>query len=275
MEQITGFPDLNKRSMATILLIFVSVILYGQQCIISVPFEFDNFRIEKADSLTSVLCVENKDIRYPMPVGYPELPYIPFYVLLPHNAIITGISIEEVNFNTLEGNYRIALKSVNENNSDSSGLTLSDALIINQPDSGSEYFPSDVQGAVYDLPQLYAGFLLDRIFICPFRYNERQQQLLFCNKMEVKIIYQIKDEPLKYESSPEKIAQSREFIREMVINTGEIIKILPLEEKIDYSRVPVFKKVEENLKSENKVNTKGNKQEKSAEPFYIKHIETK
>lgn len=284
MEQIFEFPDLNvlllrmkkwqKRTITSFLLLSVSLILFSQKYSLSVPFELSNFRIEKADSFASIQCIENKDISYPMPVGDPKLPYIPFYVLIPHNSSITGILIKEGNFQAMEGNYRISPKTMEESESDSGHIAFPESFAISNPDKTGHYFPSDDQSTVYDLPQLYAGFLIDRVFICPFRYNEKKHQLLFSQKIDIIITYQITDKPLKFETSPEKIEQSREFIREMVINRGEINKIFPLEEKIDYSRIPVFREAEGNSIKAKKVTTPADKQEKSAEPFYIKHIKS-
>ncbi len=254
----------HKKSIAPALLLFVSITLFSQNYNISVPFELSNFRFEKADSFTSIQCVENKEIRYPMPAGDPNLPYIPFYVLMPHSSSIKGISIEEGNFGILEGNYRIAPKSIEESNSDSAMSAFHASLIM----------PANSQIVIYDSAELYAGFLINRIFVSPFRYNEKEQQLLFTNKMIIKIVYQTNVEPLKYETSPEKIELCREFIKEMVINREEINKVLPLEKKMDYSKVHIYKDIG---KDSGKSKTVEPLPEKSEEvkPFYIKQIKTR
>jgi hypothetical protein len=274
MEQLFMFLNLKKwkkRAEASFLFLSFSIILLGQKYGISVPFSLDNFRLAKTDSFTLIQCIENKDIKYPIQTGDPLLPYIPFYVLMPQNSSITSIYIEKSNFQAIEGNYRIALKNKEKYTSDS-GFSNRDSAIINSPDNSSNYFPPEGQSMLKDSSQLYAGYLINRIFLCPFRYIEKNHQLLFSTRIVIEIAYTTEDKPLKFETSPEKIRQSKEFIKDMVINPWEANNILPLEEKIDYSRIPRFKETEDKSRESKKTNTNEYKKEKSAEPFYIKQI---
>ena len=96
-----------KRTITSLLLFYIPFILIAQKFSISVNFDLNNFKIEKVDSLSLIQCIENNDIRYFLPAGYPKLPYLSFFVLLPHNSRIERISIDHLDLGAIKGYYNV------------------------------------------------------------------------------------------------------------------------------------------------------------------------
>ncbi len=260
------------RKISFLIALFSTLVIYSQEFSISVDFKLSNFRIEKADSYSVINCLNNTDIRYFSKVGYPKLPYIPFYVLLPHNSEIDGIVIKDSNSETFEGFYDIISTNIENGGSDSTYSGNAEPLEVSIADTLSIYYPSDNQIIRHDPPELYAGFLLNQIYVCPFKYFPETRQLSFYTKLSLEFHLQIDGRPLKLELSPDKIKLSREFIRNMVINKDDIDKTIPLEEKIDYSKIHIFKDTDEDTFKAKKVYVPDKMKTKNAAPFYIKQI---
>jgi hypothetical protein len=256
-------------------MLLIPLILNGQNFGISVSFDRNNFKIEKVDSFTTIQCVENKDIKYLLPAGYPKLPYIPFFVLLPHNAKIESILIDDSNFEIINGFFNIVPATNIGPNSDSGNFTNTQLLENNKIDKLNSNYPAHIQSIKYESPELYAGFLINKIYICPFKYLPESRQLFFYTKLLLDIQYKVDEKPLRYELSNDKIRLSREFLRDRVINKEEIDKTVPLEEKIDYSKIQIYKETEEDSVSVKKQEVSGLTKEEKTKPFYIKRLKTK
>jgi hypothetical protein len=266
---------LLNRTILFVLLLCIPTFINGQRFGISVSFNIDNFKIEKVDSFCTIQTVENNDIRYLLPAGYPKLPYIPLFVLLPHNSRIESILIDDSNFEIIKGLYNIVSGTHTDDSSDSGYFADTQSLENNKKDNVKNYYPSDIQIVKYDSPELYAGFLINKIYICPFKYFPETRQLCYYTKLLLNIQYQIDEKPMKYELSADKVRLSREFIRDMVINKEEIDKTVPLEEKIDYSKIQIYKETEEDSVKANKQEISGLKKAENTRPFYIKRLKTK
>jgi len=267
------FSSWFKRSLIPLLIIFFPIIINGQKYSISISFDLNNFKIEKVDSFNTIQCIQNNDIRYFLP-GYPKLPYVSFFVLLPHNSKIEHISIDGLNFENIEGFYNIIPTTLKDIDTVSGYSYNTRYLKFNDSGNSEIYYPPEILSVQYDSSQLYAGFLIHKIYICPFRYYQKRKKLLFSPEVTLEINYHISDKPLQFETSPEKIRLSREFIRKTVINTEEIDKILPLKQKLDYSKIQIFRDIGKDSGNNKTVVPKLKKLEKN-KPFYIKHIITK
>lgn len=284
MEQIDIFFNANifsyrlktllKRTILLILLLCISIFINGQKMNISVNFDLNNFKIEKIDSLNSIQYVKNFDVRYFLPVGYPKLPYIPFFILLPHNSRIERILIDDFKLEAIEGYYNIISATFEDIDSDSSYSVNTQSLKNNKMDHLKNHYPSDIQIVMYNSPELYAGFLVNKINICPIKYFPETRQLFIYTKLLLDIQYQIDEKPLKYELSEDKIKASRRFIRDLVINKEEIDKTVPLEEKIDYSIIQINKETKEDTVELKKKESILLKKEEKGEPFHIKRLKT-
>jgi hypothetical protein len=254
-------------------ILLIPLVLNGQKFSISVSFDINNFKIEKVDSFNTIHCGENKELRYLLPAGNPKLPYIPFFVLLPHNSRIESTLIYDSDFESIKGDFNIMLTSFEDNDSDFENSANSHFLNTDNTNASQVYYPSDTQIIRYYSPELYAGFLINKIYICPFKYFPETKQLFFYTKFMLDIQYQIDEKPLKYELSTDKIKLSREFIRDIVINKEEIDKTVPLEEKIDYSKIKIYKETEDNPVKEQEVSSL--KKAEKTKPFYIKRLKTR
>jgi len=199
--------------------------------------------MEKMDSFHIIKYALNRDVKYFLPESYPELPFIASYVLLPHNADIEKIVITGGKKENFKGTCPVRLS-------------------IPSPSNESDYIR-------YNNPELYAGYRIIKIFICPFRYSTESNHIVFFQKVNFDIFYQTNTKPLNLERSDAKIKLSRQFIRGKVINQVDIEKIVPLEEKMDYSGLDFFRNETDSLQKSKKEIQKLNKAE---EPFYIRQI---
>jgi len=232
----------------------VPEIIYSQQYALPVSFDLNNFRIENSDSFPSIYCPGNANTYYIKCPGYPELPYIPVYILLPHHSKIN----------------KIVAKAIDSNHVHNLDFENSEKKIIKA--SNSIDFPSS--GIKFESPELLAGFLIIKIYICPFMYFPETDQLFFCTKLLLDIQYLIEEKPIKYELSVDKIKASREFIRDLVINKEEIDKTVPLEEKIDYSIIQINKETMEDTVEVKKKESIPLKKEEKGAPFHIKRLKS-
>jgi len=228
----------------------VPEIIYSQKYSLPVSFDLNSFRIEKSDSFPSIHYPGYAN--YIKRSGYPELPYIPIYILLPHNS-----KINKIVANVIDSKHINDLDFAN-----------GEKKIVKT--STSIDFPSS--DIIFESPELFAGFLIDKIYICPFRYFPETQQLFFCSKLLLDIQYLIEEKPLKYELSEDKIKTSREFLRDLVINKDEIDKTVPLEEKIDYSVIKINKETKEDTVDVKKKESILLKKEEKRESFHIKRL---
>ncbi len=232
-----------KKAFFFMLMLFCSFVSLAQKFSISTSFNIDNFRIEKTDSFDVIKYTLNNDVKYFLSQTYPEFPFIACYVLLPHHAKITRVLMTYGKSEICKGSFHIRLSNP--------------SLPVN-----SDFIH-------YDNPELYAGYQISKVFICPFRYLPETNQLLFYSKLSFDIYYQTEAKPVNLELSPEKIKLSREFIRNKVINQEDIEKIFPLEEKIDYSGLDFFKNEADSLK---KMEKETPRLKKAEEPLYIRQI---
>jgi len=96
-----------KKGFFFILILFCIGNTYSQKLSISESFSLDNFKIDKNDSFHLIKYSHKNDVKYFLPEGYPELPFISCYVLLPHHARITKILITGSKSEILQGTYHI------------------------------------------------------------------------------------------------------------------------------------------------------------------------
>jgi len=241
--------------------------MIGQKFSISVSYSQSNFIVEKNDSFIYINYPQNCDLRYSLPSGYPDLPYIPSYILLPHNAQINCILVTDSKVEPVSGSFNIIPESMKDTANEESQISTDDFS-----SSADGYLPAYNEIVIFDSAQLYAGFQINKIFICPFKYLPETHQLFFYPKLDLDVYYELDEKPVNLEASQEKIRMCRDFIRSIVINKEEIEKIIPLEEKIDYSKVQIFREVGKNAKSTERVNGASSKPKESVEPFYIRQI---
>jgi hypothetical protein len=231
-------------------------------------FDHNDFAIEKLDSFDYIKYYKGANLKYFLPVGYPKLPYITYVVLVPHNAEIESITIRDSHTLTYENFYYIVpthTKDIDTTTVFKTAPQLSNIINIYSPEA---FFPSIGNEVKFDSVQLYAGFSICKIYVCPFKYFPKKRQLFFLDNFRLDITYKTGSKLLTFESSSEKIALSRKFIRNKVLNRDDADKIVPLEEKMDYSKMHLFKGLENknNPKSTNSLKTK------ETQPFYIKQI---
>ena len=232
-----------KKAFFFMLMLFCSFVSLAQKFSISTSFNIDNFRIEKTDSFDVIKYTLNNDVKYFLSQTYPELPFVASYVLLPHHAKITEIIMTYGKSEICKGSFYMRLPNPS--------------------------LPVKSDFIHFDNPELYAGYQINKVFICPFRYLPETNRLIFYSKVSFDIFYQTKAKPVNLEPSADKIKLSREFIRKKVINQEDIEKIVPLEEKIDYSGLDFFKNETDSL---NKIRKETPRLKKAEEPFYIRQI---
>ena len=173
-----------------------------QQYNIPVSFDLNSFRIENTDSFSSIQYLGNAGTWYFLQPGYPELPYIPINVLLPHNSKINKIIARDINSQPFK---------------DSVFAQVDNKYVQTVP--APDYPASEI---ITDSTELYAGFLISKIYICPFKYLTETRRLILHTNLVLDIYLQTIEKPLIFESSPEKIKLSRDFIRNLVINREDI-----------------------------------------------------
>ena len=222
-----------------------------QQYNIPVSFDLNSFRIENTDSFSSIQYLGNAGTWYFLQPGYPELPYIPINVLLPHNSKINKIIARDINSQPFK---------------DSVFAQVDNKYVQTVP--APDYPASEI---ITDSTELYAGFLISKIYICPFKYLTETRRLILHTNLVLDIYLQTIEKPLIFESSPEKIKLSRDFIRNLVINREDIDRTIPLKEKIDYSKIHLFNEIgEDSIRSL----APSLKKTDHVVPFHLKHIKT-
>lgn len=251
---LANFLIMNIFHKYIILLFLLSGNTYSQQYSLPVSFDLSNFLIEKSDSFPLVQFLDNPNTYFINHSGYPELPYIPIYILMPHNSKINKIAAKIIDF-----------KDVSDPDFAQEEIKIDNSRI-------SIDFPSS--SILFDSAELFAGFQINKIHICPFRYLPETHQLFFCSELLLDIQYLMEEKPLKYELSEDKIKVSREFIRELVINKEKIDQIFPLEEKIDYSVIQIYKENEGDTVEVKKEESIPLRKEEKGEPFHIKRLKT-
>jgi hypothetical protein len=79
------------------------------------------------------------------PEGSPELPFIACYVLLPHNPSITKIVITGSKIEIFKGTFPLRLSN--------------------------QALPAESEYIRANDPELYTGYQINKIFICPFHFS--------------------------------------------------------------------------------------------------------
>jgi hypothetical protein len=283
MQLLVGIPKTGIFNPELIILLktFISInffvsfptILRAQNIEITVPFDRSEFLISRIDSFDKINNKSNKTVYYFQPEGFPELPYLSYYILLPNFAHIESIQLKESSLNRIEGYYNIILGTSDQEES-RTGLQ-NDSSILNKHlrYTSAATFPPAGQAAKFDSAELFAGFMINRIYICPFNFNPKTHELNLYNRVTLDVYYKVENTSVVMEKSPEKIELSRNVVRERVVNYKDVDSMIPLEQKIDYSKVKIYE--EENI-NQNKNEDVGNinSPTKEEKPFYIHYIKS-
>lgn len=197
----------------------------------------------KMDSSQVIQYDQNQEVKYFLDQTSPKLPFLAFFVLLPHNAHISKVFVLGSKKGPYDPNYPVspALSSL----------------------------PAESAYVRYADPEIFAGYRIQKVFICPFRYTSESDYLVFCSQITLDIFYQIDEKPLILEHSADKIIQSRQYVRDKVLNAEDLENIIPLAEKMDYTGLDFFKTEADSLKQ---TPVKSQNREKTGEPFFIRQI---
>ncbi len=236
----------------SVFIFFASLNLTAQSLTVPVRFGREDFRVEQGDGHSTITPLKTGEAVYFQREGDPKLPYLPVYIVLYHNSSVDTILPGGTRFEHIEGRFDFHTVS---------GETKS--------------FPEGNRMIRYDPPQLYAGFLVLKVYICPFRYVPASHQVFFNPEITLDVRYRTAGKPQKMESSQEKIGQSRKYARELVINGELLDNMIPLEEKFDYSRVHLYREERDSVVNAQESTSQDESRQKKDKPFYIRHIKTK
>ena len=119
-------------------------------------------------------------------VGYPSLPELPLYIVIPPSATVSKVEVTWADERLLPGRYRImpAQHSGHFGSYEEPGFVPPDNKIY----QSSEVWPGKL--VEYRYTGTKGGYRIGVFRVYPVRYIPKEQKLVFCNSMRLRITYQ-------------------------------------------------------------------------------------